>query len=78
MTFRSDLDDLAEGQDHYQQNFSLSLNVFVTDMEKRPSQPAPWQTDQTERVCDIVFSSQIEKDETVDNFGEKFTSFIKL
>ncbi|KAJ8920099.1 hypothetical protein NQ315_011754 [Exocentrus adspersus] len=68
---KSDLDELAEGQDHYQDRFTVSLNVFVTDAERKPSQPAPWQTDQTKRTLDSVFSSQIEKDETVDNFVSK-------
>ncbi|XP_050499686.1 cyclin-G-associated kinase [Diabrotica virgifera virgifera] len=65
---KSDLDDLAEGQDHFQDRFTVSLNVFVTDTERKPSQPAPWQTDQTKRMVDTMFTSQIEKDETVDNF----------
>ncbi|XP_060528873.1 cyclin-G-associated kinase [Cylas formicarius] len=68
---RSDLDDLSEGQDHYQQNFNVALNVFVSDVEKRPSQPAPWQTDKNVRVMDTVFTSQLEKEETVDNFVSK-------
>lgn len=63
-----DLDDLAEGQDHFQDRFMVGLNVFVTDTERKPSQPAPWQTDQTKRVVDTIFTSQIEKEETIDNF----------
>ncbi|CAH1155898.1 unnamed protein product [Phaedon cochleariae] len=65
---KSELDELAEGNDHYQERFTATVNVFVTDVERRPSQPAPWQTDQTERVLDTVFTSQLEKEETVDNF----------
>lgn len=68
---KSELDELSEGQDHYQQGFTVTLNVFVGDSERKPAQPAPWQTDQTERVADTVFSSQIEKDETIDNFKSK-------
>lgn len=66
---RGDLDDLAEGNGHYQQNFSVSMSVFVADTERKSTQPAPWLSDQTTRIIDTVFSSQIEKDETVDNFG---------
>ncbi|KAJ8972977.1 hypothetical protein NQ317_016038 [Molorchus minor] len=66
---RSDLDGLAEGQDHYQDKFTASLNVFVTDTERKPSQPAPWQTDQTKRTIETMFTTQIEKEEVVDNFG---------
>lgn len=68
---KSELDELSEGQDHYQQGFTVTLNVFVGDSERKPAQPAPWQTDQTERVADTVFSTQIEKDETIDNFKSK-------
>ncbi|KAG5898794.1 hypothetical protein JTB14_011004 [Gonioctena quinquepunctata] len=65
---KSELDELSEGNEHYQEKFTVSLNVFVTDIERKPSQPAPWQTDQTKRVLDTVFISQLERDETVDNF----------
>lgn len=67
---RSDLDELVEGHDHFQDRFTTLLSVFVSDSERRPSQPAPWFTDKTIRTPDTVFSSQIEKDETVDNFGK--------
>lgn len=70
---KSELDELSEGQDHYQQSFTVTLNVFVGDTERKPSQPAPWQTDQTDRVADTMFTSQIEKDETIDNFKSKPT-----
>ncbi|XP_057655522.1 cyclin-G-associated kinase [Diorhabda carinulata] len=65
---KSDLDDLAEGQDHFQDKFMVNLNVFVTDTERKPSQPAPWLTDQTIRVVDTMFTSQLEQGETIDNF----------
>lgn len=68
---KSELDELSEGQDHYQQSFTVTLNVFVGDTERKLAQPAPWQTDQTERVADTMFTSQIEKDETIDNFKSK-------
>lgn len=42
------------------------------DTERKPTQPAPWFTDETNRTPDTVFSSQIEKDETTDNFGKYF------
>lgn len=67
---RSELDDIIEGHDHYQERFTVSLSVFVSDSERKPSQPAPWYTDKTKRNVDTMFTSQIEKDETVDNFGE--------
>lgn len=69
MALRSDLDGIIEGHDHYQERFTVSVSVFVSDSERKPSQPAPWMTDKTKRIPDNVFSSQLEKDETVDNFG---------
>lgn len=68
---RSELDDIIEGHDHYQDRFVVTLSVFVSDSERRPSQPAPWMNDKTIRKSDVMFSSQIEKDETVDNFVSK-------
>ncbi|KAF7282230.1 hypothetical protein GWI33_003030 [Rhynchophorus ferrugineus] len=68
---KSELDELADGQDHYPQGFTVILNVFVSDVEKRLSQPAPWHIDQTERTSSTLFTSQIEKDETIDNFKSK-------
>ncbi|XP_019762219.1 cyclin-G-associated kinase isoform X1 [Dendroctonus ponderosae] len=68
---KSELDELSDGPDHYQQGFTVTLNVFVGDNERKPAQPAPWQTDQTERTLDTMFSSPIEKDETIDNFKSK-------
>lgn len=66
---KSELDEMSEGQDHYQERFTATLSVFVSDQEKRPSQPSPWFTDKTERNMETLFSSQIEKHETLDNFG---------
>lgn len=68
--FRSELDETIEGHDHYQDNFTVSVSVFVSDTERKLSQPAPWLTDKTKRVSDTLFTSQIEKDETIDNFSE--------
>lgn len=68
--FRNELDGLTEEDDHYQERFTITLNVFVLDQERKPSQPAPWFTDQTKKSLETLFGSQIEKDETVDNFGK--------
>ncbi|RZC42947.1 cyclin-G-associated kinase [Asbolus verrucosus] len=68
---RSELDELSEGQEHYQDRFTVTLNVFVSDSERKPSQPPPWLTDQTKRISDTMFSSKIERDETVENFASK-------
>lgn len=70
LIFRSDLDEISEGQDHYQEKFTVYLNVFVSDTERKPSQPPPWLTDQTVRKCETVFATKLEQDETIDNFGK--------
>lgn len=68
---KSDLDCLTEGNGHYQERFTVTLNVFVSDTERNPSQPPPWMKDQSKRNCEVVFSSQLEKDEIIDNFASK-------
>lgn len=67
--FRNELDDLTEGHEHYQERFTVSLSVYVSDQERKPTQPAPWLTDKNQKTVDVLFGSQIEKDETIDNFG---------
>lgn len=71
---KSELDEILEGHDHYQDRFVVTLSVFVSDSERRPSQPAPWVNDRAVRKSEVMFSSQIEKDETVDNFVSKPTT----
>ncbi|XP_022918062.1 cyclin-G-associated kinase [Onthophagus taurus] len=65
---KSELDDLAESPDHYPGKFVVSLTIFVSDNERKPSQPSPWFIDKTERSSDTIFSTQMEKEEVVDNF----------
>ncbi|KAK4875159.1 hypothetical protein RN001_011581 [Aquatica leii] len=68
---KSDLDNVAEGNDHYQERFTVIMNVFVSDTERNPTQPPPWIKDCTKRSPEVVFSSQLEKDEVIDNFVSK-------
>ncbi|KAF5274004.1 hypothetical protein FQA39_LY01119 [Lamprigera yunnana] len=68
---KSDLDSLADGNDHYPERFTVTMNVFVSDTERNPTQPPPWIKDCTKRNYDVAFSSQLEKDEVVDNFVSK-------
>ncbi|KAL3268396.1 hypothetical protein HHI36_007512 [Cryptolaemus montrouzieri] len=65
---KSDLDDISDSPDHFQESFRVVLSVFVSDTERKPSQPAPWLTDKTSRVPDTMFSTQLEKNEAIDNF----------
>ncbi|KAF5290014.1 hypothetical protein FQR65_LT11680 [Abscondita terminalis] len=78
---KSDLDHIVEGNDHYQERFTVTLNVFVSDTERNPTQPPPWVKDCSKRNCEVAFSSQLEKDEIVDNFVSKHsptTSSVKI
>lgn len=67
---RSELDDVPDVE-HVPNNFNLSLSVFVGDDERAPVQSPPWITTQnTQRDPKILFASQLEFEETVDNFSE--------
>ncbi|XP_044269812.1 cyclin-G-associated kinase [Tribolium madens] len=68
---KSELDEISDSQDHYQDRFLVMLNIFVSDSERKPSQPPPWLTDKTQRAYDTMFSSKLEQDETIDNFASK-------
>lgn len=67
---RSELDDVADVE-NVPNDFNLSLSVFVGDDERLPSQQPPWLT-QAHEVKDpkILFGSQLEYEENVDNFSE--------
>ncbi|XP_044754346.1 cyclin-G-associated kinase isoform X2 [Coccinella septempunctata] len=68
---KSDLDDVNDSSDHFQESFKVVLSVFVADTERKLSQPAPWLTDKTNRTPDTMFSTKLEKDEAIDNFVSK-------
>ncbi|XP_063218105.1 cyclin-G-associated kinase isoform X2 [Bacillus rossius redtenbacheri] len=71
---KKDLDDLADTE-HYQDRFLLILNVFVLDDERRPSKPMPWQGHASRSLKpDVLFSSQMERDEAFDTFVTSATS----
>jgi cyclin G-associated kinase len=68
---RSELDDVPDVE-HVPNNFNLSLSVFVGDEERTPTQQPPWFSQQQSRQRDpkILFSSQLEYEENVDNFSK--------
>ncbi|KAK9890600.1 hypothetical protein WA026_011965 [Henosepilachna vigintioctopunctata] len=68
---KSDLDEIHDSPDHFQESFRVILSVFVSDTERKPSQPAPWLTDRSNRVPDTMFTTQLEKAEAIDNFVSK-------
>jgi cyclin G-associated kinase len=66
---RTDLDDIADG-DHIPKNFSVHLSVFVSDAERLPTTSPPWIPAKPARDAKVLFASQIEYEENVDNFSE--------
>ena len=68
---RSELDDIPDVE-HVPNNFNLSLSVFVGDDERAPASQPPWFTTKTtQRDPKVLFGSQLEFDENVDNFISK-------
>lgn len=67
---RSELDDVPDAE-HVPNNFNLSLSVFVGDDERAPVSQPPWISQKTtQRDPKILFASQLEFDENLDNFSE--------
>lgn len=68
---RSELDDVPEIE-LVPNNFNMSLSVFVGDDERGPTSKPPWlsQTQHRERDPKILFASQLEYEENVDNFSK--------
>lgn len=67
---RAELDDVPDVE-HVPNNFNLSLSVFVGDDERAPVSQPPWLSSQNpQRDPKILFGSQLEFDENVDNFSE--------
>lgn len=75
---RSELDDVPDVE-HVPNNFNLSLSVFVGDDERAPVTKPPWMSQQsTKRDAKLLFGSQLEYDENVDNFSEKTFAYFKM
>jgi cyclin G-associated kinase len=67
---RSELDDVPDVE-HVPNNFNLSLSVFVGEDERSPVTQPPWMNQKNlQREAKLLFSSQLEYDENVDNFSE--------
>lgn len=68
---RSELDDVPDIE-HVPNNFNMSISIFVGDDERAPVSQPPWlsQQQKSHRDPKILFSSQLEYEENVDNFSE--------
>jgi hypothetical protein len=71
---KSELDEIEAGADHYPDKFTMTVSVFVSDEEKPPVKPEPWADHHTKILSpDLLFSTQLEKEEVIATFGELFS-----
>ncbi|XP_053682884.1 cyclin-G-associated kinase [Sabethes cyaneus] len=70
---KSELDDVPD-LEHVPHGFNVALSVFVGDSERPPSNQPPWASPKTTRDPKILFASQLEYEENVDNFISKPSS----
>lgn len=68
---RSELDDLMDNE-HIPANFTVSVPIQVGDVERPPSSNPPWIAAKAARNPMMLFSTQLEYEENVDNFSEFF------
>lgn len=66
---RSELDELPDNE-HIPMNFNVSVPIEVNDTERPPASNCPWIPLKSQRNPLTLFSTQLEHDETVDNFSE--------
>uniref|UniRef100_A0A2M4B9T6 Cyclin-G-associated kinase n=1 Tax=Anopheles marajoara TaxID=58244 RepID=A0A2M4B9T6_9DIPT len=70
---RSELDEVPD-LEHVPQKFSVALSVFVGDSERPPASQPPWRSTKASRDPKILFATQLEYEENVDNFITKPSS----
>ncbi|XP_058813627.1 cyclin-G-associated kinase [Topomyia yanbarensis] len=70
---KAELDDIPDVE-HVPHGFNVALSVFVGDSERPPSTQPPWTPAKAPRDPKILFASQLEYEENVDNFISKPTS----
>lgn len=64
--------------DHYPSNVTATISLVVQTGERRKPRCALWEDDHSFpiRTNDVLFSTTLERDETVDNFGKDFFRFL--
>ncbi len=69
---RNELDDVPDPE-HVPNNFCINLSIFIGEDDRNPTVPPPWTSasNSSERNPKIIFSSQLEFEENVDNFITK-------
>lgn len=69
---KNDLDDLPDDE-HIPHNFHVGLSVFVSDSERPPAKNPPYMAAKAPRDPKVLFASQLEYEENVDNFSKCIT-----
>lgn len=70
---KTELDEVPDVE-HVPHGFHVGLSVFVGDSERPPSNQPPWIPAKPSRDPKILFASQLEYEENVDNFISKPTA----
>lgn len=67
---KTELDDVPDVE-HVPHGFNVALSVFVGDSERPPASQPPWIPAKPVRDPKVLFASQLEYEENVDNFISK-------
>ncbi|XP_021693131.1 cyclin-G-associated kinase [Aedes aegypti] len=70
---KTELDEVPDVE-HVPHGFHVGLSVFVGDSERPPSNQPPWIPAKPQRDPKVLFASQLEYEENVDNFISKPTA----
>ncbi|KAJ6640225.1 Cyclin-G-associated kinase [Pseudolycoriella hygida] len=70
---KSELDDLPDDE-HIPMNFSISVPISVSSSERPPANNPPWMSSKSTRNAMLLFSTQLEYEENVENFISKPTT----
>lgn len=68
---KSELDDLPDDE-HIPMNFSVSVPISVSSSERPPANNPPWMSNKSSRNASLLFSTQLEYEENVENFSKRF------
>lgn len=66
---KSELDDLPDDE-HIPMNFSVSVPISVSSSERPPANNPPWMSSKSSRNASLLFSTQLEYEENVENFSK--------
>lgn len=72
---RSEIDGIDEASpvnDHFSSNLTAVISLVVQNGERRKPRSDLWEEDHSYpiRTPNVLFSSNLERDETIDNFGQ--------